>query len=124
MIEIKTDTNVSLNRSKIITLNKNRSSSNEDAVHYYTSMTHYIERLRKLHKSLRDTIKYGDKCKSFLFPDMFSFFRDEVNKLLKEASDDEAVGISILVTVLIVSPIIIMLVQNAVATIQVKQQRQ
>jgi hypothetical protein len=50
---------------------------------------------------------------------MESFFRDEVNKLLKQASDDEAVGISILVTVLIVSPIIIMLVQNAVATIQV-----
>lgn len=48
-----------------------------------------------------------------------NFSRDEVNKLLKQASDDEAVGISILVTVLIVSPIIIMLVQNAVATIQV-----
>lgn len=57
---------------------------------------------------------------SFLLFDMFSFFREEVNKLLKEASDDEAVGISILVTVLIVSPIIIMLVQNAVATIQVE----
>lgn len=53
---------------------------------------------------------------------MTSFFRDEVNKLLKQASDSEAVGISILVTVLIVSPIIIMLVQNAVATIQVRKE--
>jgi hypothetical protein len=38
---------------------------------------------------------------------------------LTDASDDECVGIAILVTVLILSPIIIMLVKNAVATIQV-----
>lgn len=46
--------------------------------------------------------------------------RDEVQSLLKEASDKEAIGIAILVTVLIVSPIIIILVRNVVATIQVK----
>lgn len=68
--------------------------------------------------------------------------RDEVKSLLKEASDKEAIGIAILVTgnllgsfhslnfflqlfhlifltVLIVSPIIIILVRNVVATIQV-----
>jgi len=47
--------------------------------------------------------------------------RDEVQDLLKEASDKEGLGIAILVTVLIVSPIIIMLVKNAVATIQVRE---
>lgn len=45
--------------------------------------------------------------------------RDEAKQLLKQASDDEAIGIAILVTVVIVSPIIIILVKNAVATIQV-----
>lgn len=45
--------------------------------------------------------------------------RDEAKQLLKQASDDEAVGIAILVTVMMVSPIIIILVKNAVATIQV-----
>lgn len=39
--------------------------------------------------------------------------------LSTEASDKEAIGIAILVTVLIVSPIIIILVRNVVATIQV-----
>lgn len=47
--------------------------------------------------------------------------RDEVQTLLTEASDKEAIGIAILVTVLIVSPIIIILVRNVVATIQVTQ---
>jgi hypothetical protein len=42
-----------------------------------------------------------------------------VQTLLTEASDKEAIGIAILVTVLIVSPIIICLVRNVVATIQV-----
>lgn len=37
---------------------------------------------------------------------------------LREASNQEAVGIAILVLVLIVSPVIIILVRNAVATIQ------
>ena len=45
--------------------------------------------------------------------------RDEVQTLLTEASDKEAIGIAILVTVVIVSPIIIILVRNVVATIQV-----
>lgn len=37
---------------------------------------------------------------------------------LKEASHKEGIGIAILITVLIISPIIIVLVRNAVATIQ------
>lgn len=45
--------------------------------------------------------------------------RNEVQKLLTKASDDEALGIAILVTVVIVSPVIIVLLRNAVATIQV-----
>lgn len=45
--------------------------------------------------------------------------RDEVQSLLTQASDKEAIGIAILVTVCIVSPIIIILVRNVVATIQV-----
>jgi hypothetical protein len=48
-----------------------------------------------------------------------SIDRDEVQTLLTEASDKEAIGIAILVTVVIVSPIIIVLVRNVVATIQV-----
>lgn len=45
--------------------------------------------------------------------------RDEVQTLLTDSSDKEAIGIAILVTVLIVSPVIIILVRNVVATIQV-----
>ncbi|XP_070495647.1 uncharacterized protein [Chironomus tepperi] len=88
------------NMSKKITHNHKISPDNNAAVHYYRSMTEYVEQLRTLHSSLRRKIK------------------DEVKQLLKEASDDEAIGIAILVTVIIVSPIIIILVRNAVATIQ------
>lgn len=45
-------------------------------------------------------------------------FRKYVNADLKEASHKEGIGIAILITVLIISPIIIVLVRNAVATIQ------
>lgn len=50
---------------------------------------------------------------------MSNLSRSEVQTLSTEASDKEAIGIAILVTVLIVSPIIIILVRNVVATIQV-----
>lgn len=124
--------------------NKKINSNIEDAKNYYRSMTEYVERLRILHSSLRRRIKYADRLfkfwwksfshsfASFLlsfhpFFDWNSFalqhksmsFRDEVQRLLTEASDKEAIGIAILVTVLIVSPIIIILVRNVVATIQV-----
>lgn len=51
-----------------------------------------------------------------------SFFctnREYVDTTLSEAANKEAVGIAILVVVLCVSPIIIILVRNAAATIQV-----
>lgn len=44
--------------------------------------------------------------------------RNYVNEDLRDAANQEAVAISILIVVLIVSPIIIFLVRNAVATIQ------
>lgn len=47
------------------------------------------------------------------------YFRENVNDHLVEASRSEAIGIGILVVVLLVSPIIIFLVRNAAATIQV-----
>lgn len=48
------------------------------------------------------------------------FRRDYVSEDLRKAARKEALGIAILVVVLAVSPIIIWLVRNAVATIQVK----
>lgn len=110
--------------------NKRINPSSVDAINYYGSMTSYIERLRKLHSSLRKLIKYGDRLfkfflrpssyyNSFVFQLKSTSIRDEVQKLLTEASDKEAIGIAILVTVVIVSPIIIILVRNVVATIQV-----
>ncbi|CRK87152.1 CLUMA_CG000961, isoform A [Clunio marinus] len=89
------------NRSRTISLNRKINPSIEDAIKYYGTMTFYVERLRNMHSNLRRRIK------------------QEVRSLLKEASDKEAIGIAILVTVLIVSPIIIIFLRNAVATIQV-----
>lgn len=45
--------------------------------------------------------------------------RDYVNSTLQDASNKEVAGIAIVVLVLVVSPIIIILMRNAVATIQV-----
>jgi hypothetical protein len=45
--------------------------------------------------------------------------RDEVQTLLTEAKEKEVIGMAILVTASIVSPIIIYLVQKVVKTIQV-----
>lgn len=47
------------------------------------------------------------------------FFRDYVSDNLQAAANQEALGITILIVVLAVSPVIIWLVHNAVATIQV-----
>ena len=64
-------------------------------------MASYVDELRKLQGALRVKI------------------RDYVNSNLLDASHKEAYGIAILVLVLVVSPVIIILVHNAVATIQV-----
>lgn len=47
------------------------------------------------------------------------YFRDYVNNTLRDASSKEVLGIAILALVLLIAPIIIILVRNAVATIQV-----
>lgn len=44
-----------------------------------------------------------------------------MNSTLQDASNKEVAGIAIVVLVLVVSPIIIILVRNAVATIQVSK---
>jgi hypothetical protein len=46
--------------------NKRISANIEDAINYYGSMTHYIERLRNLHSSLRRRIKWVDRLFKFL----------------------------------------------------------
>ena len=66
-------------------------------------MASYVDELRKLQGALRVKI------------------RDYVNSNLLDASHKEAYGIAILVLVLVVSPVIIILVHNAVATIQVRR---
>ncbi|XP_055615471.1 uncharacterized protein LOC129761747 [Toxorhynchites rutilus septentrionalis] len=67
---------------------------------YYEAMASYIDELRKLQYKIRWII------------------REEVRKVLQKADRMETFGIAILVVVLIVSPIIIVLVRNAAATIQ------
>lgn len=56
-----------------------------------------------------------------VFENNYTFNRDYVNSTLQDASNKEAAGIAIVVLVLVVSPIIIILVRNAVATIQVSE---
>lgn len=58
---------------------------------------------------------------SLKFSKNYIFNRDYVNSTLQDASNKEAAGIAIVVLVLVVSPIIIILVRNAVATIQVSK---
>ncbi|XP_055587233.1 adenylate cyclase, germination specific [Uranotaenia lowii] len=67
---------------------------------YYEAMASYVDELRKLQDRIRRII------------------REEVQKVLAQADRMETFGIAILIVVLIVSPIIIVLVRNAVATIQ------
>ncbi|XP_075168343.1 uncharacterized protein LOC142240526 [Haematobia irritans] len=75
-------------------------SDEQSAIEYYDSMHNYTDDLRILQKDLRLQIK------------------KYVGETLKEAAKNEALGISILIVVLCVSPIIIVLVKNAAATIQ------
>ncbi|OAD54421.1 Atrial natriuretic peptide receptor 1 [Eufriesea mexicana] len=80
--------------------NQKREPSVDDAIAYFDSMATYVDELRKLQRELRHMI------------------RDYVNSTLQDASNKEVAGIAIVVLVLVVSPIIIILVRNAVATIQ------
>ena len=88
-------------RKEEILGNSQRNKSHEFAKNYFDSMASYVDELRKLQGALRVKI------------------RDYVNSNLSDASHKEAYGIAILVLVLVVSPVIIILVHNAVATIQV-----
>ncbi|KAH8357811.1 hypothetical protein KR200_009768 [Drosophila serrata] len=82
-------------------LKNNPNVSNErSAIEYYELMNNYTDDLRILQKALRRMIK------------------EYVDKTLREADRKEAIGIAILVVVLLVSPVIIVLVKNAAATIQ------
>ncbi|XP_023724757.1 uncharacterized protein LOC111873908 isoform X2 [Cryptotermes secundus] len=87
-------------RKEEILGNSQRNKSHEIAKIYFDNMASYVDELRKLQGALRVKI------------------RDYVNSNLLDASHKEAYGIAILVLVLVVSPIIIILVRNAVATIQ------
>ncbi|KAJ1527816.1 hypothetical protein ONE63_007762 [Megalurothrips usitatus] len=87
-------------RRKEVLANKPRRSSLREAELYFRLMAAYLDKLRYVNKELRKKI------------------RAYVERSLHEANSQEAVGIAILVLVLIVSPVIIVLVRNAVATIQ------
>ncbi|XP_039296946.1 uncharacterized protein LOC111060588 [Nilaparvata lugens] len=86
---------------KEIMINERRPSSVNDSIHYYDLMASYIDELRVLQHKIRTEI------------------REVVNEDLQDASRREAIGFAILVAVLVISPVIIVLVKNAVATIQV-----
>jgi len=88
-------------RKEEILSNSHRNKDHEIARVYFDSMASYVDELRTLQGALRVKI------------------RDYVNSNLLDASHKEAYGIAILVLVLVVSPVIIILVHNAVATIQV-----
>lgn len=64
-------------------------------------MATYLDELRRIQRELRHQI------------------RNDVLANIQKASNREAIGVSILVVVLLVSPVIIFLVRNAAATIQV-----
>uniref|UniRef100_A0A6P4E920 guanylate cyclase n=1 Tax=Drosophila rhopaloa TaxID=1041015 RepID=A0A6P4E920_DRORH len=82
-------------------LKNNPNVSNErSAIEFYELMNNYTDDLRILQKALRRLIK------------------EYVDETLVQADRKEAIGIAILVVVLLVSPVIIVLVKNAAATIQ------
>jgi hypothetical protein len=87
-------------KNDIITQNEKRLPNITEALDYFDSIATYTDELRKLQRYLRHTI------------------RDYVSNALYDATNKEAVGVAILIVVLAVSPIIIWLVHNAVATIQ------
>ncbi|XP_018573653.1 uncharacterized protein LOC108912758 [Anoplophora glabripennis] len=87
-------------KNDIILRNITRKPNYQEALEYFDSMATYTDELRKIQRTLRVIIK------------------NYVNDNLHDAANREAVGIATLVLVLAVSPVIIWLVRNAVATIQ------
>ncbi|KAI5710795.1 hypothetical protein M8J75_011547 [Diaphorina citri] len=83
-----------------IQMNNPISRSGETAIEYFDLMAKFTDELRKLQRELRSQIKKN------------------VEADLENANNQEYVGIAILILVLMVSPIIILLVRNAVTTIQ------
>ncbi|CAH1179948.1 unnamed protein product [Phaedon cochleariae] len=88
-------------RNNIILQNVQRNASDLKAREYFDLMAIYTDELRKIQRSLRVIIQ------------------EYVNENLRDSAHREAIGIGTLVLVLSVSPVIIWLVRNAVATIQV-----
>ncbi|KAG8330393.1 hypothetical protein J6590_064845 [Homalodisca vitripennis] len=85
---------------KAILNNKPRDKDPKRAKDYFDLMANYASELRKLQALIREDIK------------------NYINETLQDASSKEALGIAILALVLLIAPIIIILVRNAVATIQ------
>uniref|UniRef100_A0A8D8X065 guanylate cyclase n=1 Tax=Cacopsylla melanoneura TaxID=428564 RepID=A0A8D8X065_9HEMI len=83
-----------------IQLNTPTQGSDSMAIDYFDLMAKYTDELRRLKDELRRGIK------------------ENVKADLHDAKYKEYIGISIVILVLVVSPIIIILVRNAVATIQ------
>ncbi|CAG4971045.1 unnamed protein product [Colias eurytheme] len=81
--------------------NKQRAGSVTDAIEYFDQTATLLFKLRAVQKQLREYIRNG------------------VNESLRNARQSEAVCAAILVLVCVISPIIIVLVRNAVNTIQV-----
>ncbi|CAG9826950.1 unnamed protein product [Diabrotica balteata] len=88
-------------KNDIIMKNTVRLPNYSEALEYFDMMATYTDELRKIQRSLRVLIQ------------------DYVDENLQNSANTEAMGIAILVLVLSVSPVIIWLVRNAVATIQV-----
>ncbi|XP_072398924.1 uncharacterized protein [Diabrotica undecimpunctata] len=87
-------------KNDIIMKNTVRLPNYSEALEYFDMMATYTDELRKIQRSLRVLIQ------------------DYVDENLQNSANTEAMGIAILVLVLSVSPVIIWLVRNAVATIQ------
>ncbi|XP_056644589.1 receptor-type guanylate cyclase gcy-8 isoform X2 [Diorhabda carinulata] len=87
-------------KTDIILRNINTTKNYSEALEYFDMMATYTDQLRKIQRSLRVLIQ------------------DYVDENIQSSANTEAVGIAVLVLVLSVSPVIIWLVKNAVATIQ------
>ncbi|XP_059491276.1 receptor-type guanylate cyclase gcy-1 isoform X2 [Neocloeon triangulifer] len=88
-------------RRQLVLKNVRQNASINEATTYFDLMANYVTELRTFQKEIRKEI------------------RSSIDKILEEANSREAEGMAILALVLVVSPIIIVLVCNAVATIQV-----
>lgn len=106
-------------RNDIIIKNEAREPNYTEALRYFDSIASYTDELRKLQRSLRVTIGWVSLQFIDWIDEIKRVFSDYVKGNLRDAANQEALGITILIVVLAVSPVIIWLVHNAVATIQV-----